>query len=102
MRQGSTSVIKLTVPDTLDLTQAQKICITFAQGTRKLTLWGDSPGVEVEPHTVRVQLQQRETLDFAVGGVNIQLRWLMPDGSADATDIATVHNLGVLLREVIA
>lgn len=101
MRQGSTSVIKLTVPDTIDLTQAKKICITLAQGTRNLTLWGDSAGVTVESHTVRVQLTQRETLAFAVGGVNIQIRWMMPDGTADATDIATVQNLGVLLREVI-
>lgn len=96
MRRGSTSATTLTVPDSLDLT-----AVTFAQGSKLLTKKSGDPGLEIEAHTVRVRMTQQETLDFSVGPVEIQLRWLMPDGTADGTEVAKVYNKGVLLPEVI-
>lgn len=102
MRRGSTSATTLTVPESLDLTAAKAVYVTFAQGSKLLTKKSGDPGLEIEAHTVRVQMTQQETLDFAVGPVEIQLRWLMPDGTADGTEVAKVYNKGVLLPEVIS
>ena len=101
MRRGSTSATTLTVPDSLDLTAAKAIYVTFAQGSKLLTKKSGDPGLEIEAHVCRVRMTQQETLDFSVGLVEIQLRWLMPDGTADATEVAKVYNKGVLLSEVI-
>ncbi len=101
MRRGSTSATTLTVPESLDLTAAKAVYVTFAQGSKLLTKKSGDPGLEIEAHTVRVRMTQQETLDFSVGPVEIQLRWLMPDGTADGTEVAKVYNKGVLLPEVI-
>lgn len=101
MRRGSTSATTLTVPESLDLTAAKAVYVTFAQGSKLLTKKTGDPGMEIEAHVCRVRMTQQETLDFAVGPVEIQLRWLMPDGTADGTEVAKVYNKGVLLPEVI-
>lgn len=101
MRRGSTSATTLTVPESLDLTAAKAVYVTFAQGSKLLTKKTGDPGLEIEAHVCRVRMTQQETLDFAVGPVEIQLRWLMPDGTADGTEVAKVYNKGVLLPEVI-
>lgn len=101
MRRGSTSATTLTVPESLDLTAAKAVYVTFAQGGKLLTKKSGDPGLEIEAHTVRVRMTQQETLDFFVGPVEIQLRWIMPDGTADGTEVAKVYNKGVLLPEVI-
>lgn len=101
MRRGSTSATTLTVPESLDLTAAKAVYVTFAQGGKLLTKKSGDPGLEIEANTLRVRMTQQETLDFAVGPVEIQLRWLMPDGTADGTEVAKVYNKGVLLPEVI-
>lgn len=101
MRRGSTSCTTLTVPESLDLTAAKAVYVTFAQGSRLLTKKTGDPGVSIEAHTVRITMTQEETLSFATGPVEIQLRWLMPDGTADGTEVAKVYNKGVLLAEVI-
>lgn len=101
MRRGSTSATTLTVPESLDLTAAKAVYVTFAQGSKLLTKKTGDPGLEIEAHVCRVRMTQQETLDFFVGPVEIQLRWLMPDGTADGTEVAKVYNKGVLLPEVI-
>lgn len=101
MRRGSTSATTLTVPESLDLTAAKTVYVTFAQGSKLLTKKTGDPGLEIEAHVCRVRMTQQETLDFPVGPVEIQLRWLMPDGTADGTEVAKVYNKGVLLPEVI-
>ena len=101
MRRGSTSEITLTVPESFDLTAAKAVYITFAQVGKLLTKKSGDPGLEVEAHVCRVRMTQQETLGFSVGPVEIQLRWLMPDGTADGTEVAKVYNKGVLLQKVI-
>lgn len=101
MRRGSTSATTLTVPDSLDLTAAKAVYVTFAQGSKLLTKKTGDAGLDIEAHTIRVRMTQEETLGFAVGPVEVQLRWLMPDGTADSTEVAKVYNKGVLLPEVI-
>lgn len=101
MRRGSTSATTLTVPDSLDLTAAKAVYVTFVQGSKLITKKSGDPGLEIEAHACRVRMTQEETLGFAVGPVEVQLRWLMPDGTADGSDVAKVYNKGVLLPEVI-
>lgn len=102
MRQGSTTAMSLTVPESLDLMNAAAIYVTVAQGKKIVTKKSGDPGVTVDHHVIHVKMTQQETLSFDVGVVEIQLRWLMPDGSAEATEIARVNNKGVLLKEVIS
>ena len=77
MRRGSTSATILTVPESLDLTAAKAVYVTFAQGSKLLTKKTGDPRLEIEAHVCRVRMTQQETLDFSVGPVEIQLRWLM-------------------------
>ena len=101
MRRGSTSTVTLTVPEILDLTAATAVYITFAQDRKMITKKSGDAGVTIDRHTVLVRFTQSETLGFQTGMIDVQIRWLLPDGTAEGTDIARVYNDGVLLQEVI-
>ena len=95
-RRGTTPTVTLTV-DTLDLTTLQSIYVTFRQGAAVLTKRGGEEDVTVEPHRITVRLSQADTLAFRDGRVQVQLRALMPDGTALASGIATFPALEILL-----
>lgn len=69
----------------VDLTTAD-IYLTFEQdGSIVLELTNDD--VEITEDSIIVHLSQRQTGLFTPGSVNVQLRYVFPDGIADASNI---------------
>lgn len=84
----------------IDLTSATAIYVTYAQkGVTVLEKTGAD--LDVTADKIVVHLTQAETLSFAPGLVFLQIRYVMPDGSADASDIIITSVDGILKDGVI-
>ena len=94
----------LTLPETVDLTAASEVFVTFARanGSEVMTKTGDE--IEVSEHEVNVFLSQAETARF-LGTVRLQLNWIYNEGGVvkrACSEIASVNVTGNLLDEVIS
>lgn len=102
MRQGTTPVISLTVPG-YDLTD-KTVFVTFRDSQKKdITKTGDDVTVAYSGgnSSVLVKFSQKETLDMATGAVKVQIRFIDADGHAEATNIAEISNLHIILKREI-
>ena len=99
MIQGTTPTLTLTVPNTVDLTQAAHVYVTLSQGRTVLTLSGNS--VDVDEHSVDVFITQSQSLKFSKGEVEIQLNWTDSQGKRLASEISLEPISKNLLREVV-
>lgn len=89
MRRGSTPTNTFTLP--MDLSQAT-VYISYEQGNRiviektnaDLTFAEDQ---QTHTFTITLTLTQEDTLKFAPGNVNIQIRYVFANGDADASNI---------------
>lgn len=106
MIRGTTPTIKLYV-DGYDLT-GMRFYITLCdkKNDQKFTYDNTMSNVELvsassEQSQINLTLSQEETLDLAVGKVEIQVRWIDRYGIADATDIAVIDVSKVLLDKKI-
>ena len=97
--QGVTPTFTLTVPDTVDLTQALNVYATFSQGMNAITKTGED--ITVAAHAVDVYLSQEESLSFVKGVVMVEMNWTYADGSRCATKKASVEWDDNLLQEVL-
>lgn len=88
MVQATTPTFILTLPDTVDLTQANHIVWTLEQGKSKISKSDDD--LTFDAHTVTVSLTQEETLRLAKGTAQMQLNWSYADGSRACSNIANV------------
>lgn len=93
MRRGSTPTH--TFETDIDLREAE-VYVTYSQGGKKLTKTGED--LDVTENSISVYLSQSDTLGFGVGHVEVQVRYKMPDGSADASDIVTIETERILLN----
>lgn len=96
-RRGSTPVNTFNV--NIDLTGAT-VFITYKQNGR-LILEKTGADVTIEPTALSVSLTQQETLAFGVGNVEIQIRYVFPNGSADASNIMETTADRILKNGVI-
>lgn len=89
MRRGSTPTNTFTLP--MDLSQAT-VYISYEQGNRiviektnaDLTFAEDQ---QTHTFTITLALTQEDTLAFVPGEVLIQIRYVFPNGDADASNI---------------
>lgn len=92
---------------TLDLSEAENIYVSLAQGNR---IYLEKSGDDIEfeaPRTVKVWLTQEESLSLAEGfQLEIQINWTYVDVSGNhrraATKIKSVLVTKQLLRRVVA
>ena len=97
MKRGSTPVHVFTVDE--DLTGAT-VFITYKQN--KATVCEKSgTDITVSSTTLSCQLTQEETLAFQTGEVEMQIRYVFPDGTADASDIMKTSAERILKEGVI-
>ena len=82
-RRGSTPTNVFNV--NIDLTGAT-IYITYKQGS-KIIVEKTGTAIQVEQNRLTTSLTQEETLRFAPGPVKVQIRYVRPDGFADASNI---------------
>ena len=91
MRRGSTPTNIFTVP--FDLSDAT-VYISYEQAKRGIVIektGEDLTFTEDEgKYTISVSLTQVDTLRLNPGDVNIQIRYVFPNGDADASNIITV------------
>jgi len=98
MRRGTTPTITITVSN-YDITSATNVWATFEQkasGTEITKTWERNPesedandGISVVDQTVTCKLSQEETLEFAKGNVDVQLK-IKFDDNDDNTKYDTV------------
>lgn len=96
-KRGSTPVH---VWDTdIDLTGAN-VYINYKQnGVMLVEKSGND--VTITPTTVSVRLTQEETLGFNVGELEVQIRYVFPDGTADACDVIRIQAERIIKEGVI-
>ena len=99
MVRGTTPTFKLILnDDTVDLTTATKVYVTFSQNGIKLT---KSEDLEILEKEVDVYLSQEETLAFVLSSVEIQINWIYGDGKRACTNIVRVPVGRNLINEVL-
>ena len=97
--RGTTPTFVLTFTEqTLDLTTAANVYVTFTSGTSILTKTGED--LTVEAKQISVYLSQEETLAFS-DTVRIQANWTTATGSRAASEIVTYVMSDQLLRKVV-
>ena len=104
IRRGSTPTITLTISG-VDLTDATTY-FTIRQGTETLTkTTGEDPSIWIEVYEdgsdVCVVLSQEDTLKFAEGVSEVQIRWIDADGTAHVSGVTRMTFDKVLLEGVI-
>ena len=89
MIQGTTPTFVLTLPQTVDLTEAEHVMFSMTQGSAVVEK--TDADLTVTANTVSVLLTQAETLRFSIySEAKIQLNWTYSDGSRACSDIKTV------------
>ena len=99
MVQATTPTFILTLPDTVDLSQAANIYFSLRQKNVLIEKAGDD--LTVDGQTVSVYLSQAETLQLVSGAAQIQLNWTYANGSRACSNIVSVQVTENLLKEVV-
>ena len=76
MYRGTTPTYTFILPDTVDLSLATKIYVTFAQIDETEIMTKTDADLVVSENTVEVYLTQEETLSFPNGQIKVQINWL--------------------------
>lgn len=99
MVQATTPTFVLTLPQTVDLSQAANVYFTVTQGANILTKTGAD--LTIDENVVSVFLSQEETLAFSVGSIELQLNWTYQNGERACTNVKTVSVDKNLLKKVV-
>ena len=99
MIQATTPTFVLTLPDTVDLSEAVNIYFSLKQGGVSIKKTGDE--VVLGGQTVSVYLTQAETLRFKDGTAELQLNWTYANGARACSNIVSVPVGSNLLKEVV-
>lgn len=98
--QFTTPTFLLTFTDqSLDLTEAENVYVSFRSQGYTLTKSGES--LTVEAKSISVKLSQEETGQFIPGDIEIQANWTMASGDRAASDIVKCRIDRQLLTEVV-
>ncbi len=100
MVQATTPTFILTLPASVDLSEASSVVFSAAQEQHTIEKTGTD--LTIDGLTVSVYLSQAETLQLHAGTLKIQLNWVYADGSRAATDVKTVRVTENLLKRVIS
>lgn len=104
MYRGTTPTFTFTLPETVDLTEADSVYVTFAEMDETLIYTKTGEELSIEEHSVEVYLTQEETLALPDGRVKVQLNWLYEEGTLlkrACSNIITIDANKNLLDEVL-
>lgn len=101
MYRGTTPTLCFTVMTILDLTKLKEVWVTLQNLVYERTYTGDEVRIDTDTKKMYVDMSQEETLSFSAGKVDVQIRMLMNDGKAYATEIVTTTVEEVLRDGVI-
>jgi len=98
--QYTTPTFTLTFTEqSLDLTQAQNVYVTFRSGMNVITKSGGD--LTVEQKRISVYLSQNETAKFHVGDLEIQANWTTGNGGRVASEKVHYEITDQLLKRVV-
>lgn len=97
--RGTTPTFTLTFPaESVDLTEADEVYVTFTSGANIVTKSGND--LDVSAHEIGVYLSQTDTFKFSVGNVDIQANWMI-NGNRIASEVKPYEITRQLLNEVL-
>lgn len=99
MVQATTPTFILTLPEDVDLSQANNVYFSLKQGIVEITKTDED--MVIEGRTVSVYLSQSETLQFRQGAADLQLNWTYANGSRACSVIKRIDVAPNLLKEVV-
>lgn len=98
--QYTTPTFTLTfTEESLDLTLANNVYVTFRSGDNIITKTGSD--LTVAQKSIGVYLSQEETAEFQVGDVEIQANWTTAEGGRFASEKAYYDITDQLLKKVV-
>jgi len=98
--RGTTPTYRLKFSEeSLDLTEANNVYVTFRKGAKILTKTGSD--IEVAPKQIDIYLNQKETLMFSMGEVKVQVNWTLGGGRRAASVVKNIDLSEQLLEKVI-
>lgn len=101
MFTGTTPTYTLTFED-IDLTLADSIAVTIADGTRDVLLELSGDDLAVTATTIEFSLTQEQTLSLPKGNLLLQVNWTYNGGAERAcSEIATIDFTLNLKQEVM-
>lgn len=84
----------------IDLTGCD-VWVSYEQGKRELDMKAADVAFDGEDTTITVRFTQGQTASFKVGEAKVQVNWVYPDGTRDATGQKSVRiEPNLLNREV--
>lgn len=100
MVQATTPTFVLTLPNTIDLSDAESVIFSIEQEYVSINKEVDSASIST--NVVTVTLTQEETVNFDYQHeAKIQLNWVYDDGTRAATKVKTINVYENLLKDVI-
>lgn len=103
MYKATTPTITFNFPDSVDMTQAQNVYVTFSTKGGKTLVTKEGSALQIEAQTVAVTFTQAETLDLPAGTICAQINWLYTEESQVKRACSAIVEITVkdnLLNEV--
>ena len=98
--RATTPTITFTFTEqSLDLTSAANVYVTFAQGSKAITKTGED--LTVQAKSIAVSLTQQETLQFSEGSVEAQANWTDASGNRACSEVVSIALTKQLLKRVV-
>ncbi len=99
MYKATTPTISFTLPESVDMTQASNVYVTFAKKGGSVLMTKEGSDVTVEAHSVAVTFTQEETLELPAQPIQAQINWIYTEGAqvkracSSIVEIAVKDNL---------
>ena len=88
MVQATTPTFVLTLPSTIDLSEAEHILFSIEQNF--VTINKDEEDIDVASNVATIRLDQEDTVALSKGNAKIQLNWTYSDGSRACTEVKNI------------
>lgn len=100
MVQATTPTFILSLPETVDLSEAANVYFSLKQNG--YTIEKSSSSLTVSAHSVSVYLTQADTIQLAEGTAQVQLNWTYSGGSRACSEIVEIPVSNNLLKRVVS
>ena len=104
MYRLTTPTITFTLPETVDLTLATNVFVTFATRQQKKIFEKTESDLNITAHTVGVFLSQAETKELTGDTVKVQLNWTYVENNITKRACSNIIDISVrenLKKEII-
>ena len=99
MTQATTPTFILTLPNSVDLSEAANVYFTLKQNNVEIEK--NTRDLVIEGQTVSVFLSQLDTLQLTAGTAQMQLNWTYANGARACSNIVSVKVTENLLKAVV-